>query len=322
MDSQALLDERKRFSCEKLEALRKRVQPLGELRNLPQLCIYATGSFGRQEASRASDLDLFLVHDGDACPKIATTLIAADLIRACRELELPEFSGDGKYLQVHPLSSIQEQLGSNTDDYQNLFTARLLLLLESAPVSEETLYHRVIEKIIDSYYRDYHDHNKEFQPIFLTNDIIRFWKTLCLNYEHRRNRPPGNPREKNKGHLNNLKLKFSRMTTCMSAVMALAQRRTDAPPQAVWEVVQQTPLERLKAVANNIKGGDSVLKQMFDDYAYFLTHTGQPEHEVLQWISHEDNRIEAFCHARSYGDGMFNLLTRAVEPATLRFLVI
>ena len=99
----------------------------------------------------------------------------------------------------------------------------LLLLLESQPVYNEPLYEELLERVIESYYRDYHDHERTFRPIFLINDIIRFWRTLCLNYENRRNRPPEDGREQHKFHLDNFKLKFSRLLTCFSAIILLAK---------------------------------------------------------------------------------------------------
>ena len=123
------------------------------------------------------------------CHVIKKTLLDADLIRAAQELRFPDFSNDGEYLEVHYIDDILNNLGGPRDDFQNHFTARLLLLLESRPLYNESFYENVMKKIIYSYYRDYHDHEDSFSPIFLINDIIRFWRTLCLNYEHRRESP-------------------------------------------------------------------------------------------------------------------------------------
>src|ERR1041384_1802649 len=60
-------------------------------------CVYATGSFGRNEASSHSDVDLFIV--GGAGDKEARTLsgldeicLKAELIEATRNLAIPDFS--------------------------------------------------------------------------------------------------------------------------------------------------------------------------------------------------------------------------------------
>src|SRR5438309_1594126 len=59
-------------------------------------------------------------------------------------------------------------------------------LLESQPLSDAAIYERLLEQIIGFYYRDFADHADDFLPIFLINDILRFWRTLTLNYEHHR----------------------------------------------------------------------------------------------------------------------------------------
>ncbi len=98
----------------------------------------------------------------------------------------PTFSGDGKYLEVLSVSEMEAVLGSPRDDSLNAFTARMLLLLESQPLDYEELYETLLKRIIGFYYRDFPDHEAEFVPVFLLNDILRFWRTLTLNYEHHR----------------------------------------------------------------------------------------------------------------------------------------
>jgi hypothetical protein len=126
--------QRREFSEKKLGELRGRIAAEApELKQCPNLCVYATGSFARLDASQHSDLDLFFVSTPGTAPvtRIQQTLINADLIRLCRNLGLPDFSGDALYLQIHQSQELIEELGSQKEDYANLFTARLLLLLES-----------------------------------------------------------------------------------------------------------------------------------------------------------------------------------------------
>ena len=203
-DEFAVIDERRRFSERRLEAIRSEIDKLPVIHDLTELCIYVTGSFGRLEASEHSDLDVFFVHGGSSCspvPRIKKTLLDADLIRAVQKLEFPQFSNDGEYLVVHYIEDIIDNLGGPKDDFQNHFTARLLLLLESKSLFNSDFYKQVMKRIVDSYFRDYGDHDDSFRPVFLINDIIRFWRTLCLNYEHRRNRPDDDESKKNKNHL-------------------------------------------------------------------------------------------------------------------------
>lgn len=67
---------------------------------------------------------------GKAFSRLDEICLEADLIRACRALKLPEFSGDGKYLVKYTIAELKDAIGQPEDDAQNTFTARLLLLLE------------------------------------------------------------------------------------------------------------------------------------------------------------------------------------------------
>ena len=171
-----ILEARTNHSKQMLERIRTEIDSIEELKSEPNLSIYVTGSYGRLEASATSDLDPFFVYDDSegtsSLSEISEILISARLIKICRTLELPEFSNEGQYLEVHSLNSMLKYLGGPEDDYRNYFTARLLLLLESQPLCNEEAYLKIIERIIEEYFRDYSTHERDFRPIFLVNDIL------------------------------------------------------------------------------------------------------------------------------------------------------
>ena len=325
MSGAELLSQRKEWSLCKLTSFKTEVASLDDINTHTDLCIYVTGSFGRLEASSESDLDLFFIKAGTQADEpmshIDKTLMDASLIQACRRMNFPEFSGDGKYLEIHHLQDITKNLGGRSDDFDNSFTARLLLLLESLPVYNDALYDDFIQEITKAYFRDYPDHENNFRPTFLVNDIIRFWKTLCLNYEHSRNEPNRDEVEIRKSQLKNLKLKFSRMLTCFSLVIPLAVPRTSMEPETCVALMQERPLERLRIVAEN-SGHSELWDTLAEDYGWFLNLTGQPQDDVLDWVGSSDNRIQAFGRARQFGDRMYSLLTEVASPEARRYLVI
>lgn len=166
-------------------------------------CVYITGSFGRCEASTHSDLDLFIAgknngkpvpepdgKEGSLLSRLDEICIKADLIEVTRGLKIQEFSGDGRYLTHYSVSELTKTLGTPEDDVTNTFTARLLLLLESRPLLESNVYDQIIEEVVVAYWRDYEDHKTSFIPAFLANDILRLWRTFCVNYEARSKRAP------------------------------------------------------------------------------------------------------------------------------------
>lgn len=325
--SQDLITGRAEFCNQQLTKLRAAVSELPDVEGLDDLCIYVTGSYGRFEASQESDLDLFFVRLGsketNSISKIQKTLMDAALIKKCRELGYPDFSGYGEYLEVHYLDDMIQHLGSPDDDYQNLFTARLLLLLESTWIYNEKVYKKVLEEIISTYFRDYHDHEKDFLPLFLVNDIIRFWKTLCLNYEHRRNRQTDNLEEKNNTHLKNLKLKFSRLMTCFSAISELCAVGSPQTHSHVLEIVQTKPIDRIKRLEAIDTVSEDDISKIIEQYKWFMEFTGQPKSAQIENICDRSNRDLAFDRARTFGESMHRLISNsAAGTDTLRYLMI
>ncbi|HEX9167311.1 MAG TPA: nucleotidyltransferase domain-containing protein [Roseiarcus sp.] len=186
------LENRRSFTTIRLSNLRSLLVE-AEARAKDKACVCATGSFGRGEASTHSDLDLFIVGKDDqvgsnaernpprsALRRLDEICVKANLIHATRELDFPEFSGDGEYLGHYALSDLTKTLGKRQDDVTNTFTARLFLLLESCPLVGEAVYEEVVEEVISVYWRDYEDHRADFVPAFLTNDILRLWRTVFV----------------------------------------------------------------------------------------------------------------------------------------------
>jgi predicted nucleotidyltransferase len=319
---QSQIELRKKHSKENIEIISSALKKKDSLKNSSNLCIYVTGSYGREEGGENSDLDIFLIdtakNAGNRTSRIKKTLIDADLIQLTKELGFPEFSGDGEYLKIHSLKEIKDNLGSPKDDYENYFTARMLLLLESKAIFNSKKYKDTISTLIEAYYVDYHDHTGNFLPVFLVNDIIRFWKTLCLNYEHRRNRS-GN---KSKGHLKNLKLKNSRMLTCFSAILWIISKGQVCSQENIMYMFNVSPLERLLEVRLALDRNKSLVDKIVENYEWFLEKTNRTESEVLEWISDQDNRVIAFAKAKEIGDSIYKSMQKLDKNNYIRYIVV
>jgi predicted nucleotidyltransferase len=316
------------YSKVRLNVLKDHISKIDEL-SKNSLCIYTTGSYGRHEASENSDLDLFFLDAEEEKPtsNIDKMLINAEVIKICRAMKLPEFSKDGGYLTIHNIGDILANLGSPTDDFKNYFTARMLLLLESKPIYNERLHSNCIRKIIERYFFDFHDHSKNFKAIFLANDIIRFWKTLCLNYEHGRHRKviEGNSDSvKNKivAHSKNLKLKFSRKLTCFSFIIQLADFKGSITQDDLLNMCMLTPVERLMAVKQNNSQIADKVQNALNTYQWFIDRTQIPSEELLSWISDAKARHEAFDKSKQFADELFYILESVDKQNLLSKLLI
>jgi predicted nucleotidyltransferase len=279
-------------------------------------CVYATGSFGRGEASAHSDLDLFIVgkvnREGERLLKrLDEICIKADLIEVTRKLAIQDFSGDGKYLEFYTAQGFTKTLGTPEDDVTNTFTARLLLLLESCPLLESAVYEDVTGDVIAAYWRDYEDHKGDFIPACLANDILRLWRTFCVNYEAGTERQPDPA--KAKGKLKNYKLKHSRLLTCYSALLYLLavynNQNTVAPSDAV-AMIRKTPTERLQWLLSEPGLVDTRPKiaRLLEQYESFLRATNAPEPDLIKRFLDKSTSREYITSAYAFGDTVFEVL--------------
>jgi predicted nucleotidyltransferase len=274
-------------------------------------CVYATGSFGRLDSGPESDLDLFIVIETDADAPEKPLLSAVDeiklkseLISAAEKNKVAKFDGGGRFLTSHTIESFTKWLGSNEDDFRNTLTGRMLMLLESKPLIGNATYRKTINLVVEKYFRDYAGHENEFIPSFLFNDIIRMWRTFCVNYEFYRK--DGDSRNK----IKNLKLKFSRMLTCYSGIvylMAVYARDDRVQPDDVRAMVAISPTERLEAIAADDFGttGEiaATLKKAVESaltgYSEFLELTHQGSRKAVKIY----NTDEAMWQEKSYDFG-------------------
>lgn len=329
------MGERKLYSTERLQELRVRLAGVRELVGEHPLCIYATGSYGRLEAWRSSDIDLFLIHDSDLddsgaeipVPTLTLIPLFARLIEITEDLNFPPFSGDGKYLTVGSVAKMESVLGSPQDDSINAFTSRMLLLLESQPLYDENLYDQLLERIIGFYYRDFQDHPDDFVPSFLINDILRFWRTLTLNYEHDRLKLKGLIGDdlehgKAKSALKNYKLKFSRLATCYSMIASLVAEKAPVTSSRVLELCRTVPMDRFRDLGDRFEQATEVVGQLQSKYETFLGQVQRDESDLLATFSRKDFRREALSDADEFGGLIYQLLESVAQPGRLRYLVV
>ncbi len=290
-----VIEERRKFSDGRFERLRESLIKATEI-CADKACVYATGSFGRREAGEFSDIDLFIVSlcDGDGksdrgrLSRLDEILLKAELIRATRELSFPEFSQDGRFLQHHTSRRLIQATGNPNDDAENTFTARLLLLLESRPLAGSGVHSKIIDDVIAIYWREFSGHYDRFMPTYLANDIIRYWRTLCLNYEASTSEQTSRDRAKRK--IKNYKLKHSRMLTCYSAILFLLHVYSSNKTVTVSDVqamVSLTPTERVEFVARKLGDSESSsnIRSFLGLYEHFLDVTSASEEELIKLFS-------------------------------------
>lgn len=268
LQSHPSLTERRQRSQAHVDRVRRVLSESAIIRDT-RLAIFCAGSLARMESGTKSDLDLFVTAadsaGGDLSKRLFQITLFSELMKINEQLDFPPFSNDGEYLKVYFMDDLTSRIGSPRDDSDNLFTTRMLLMLESQPIAHEHIYRQHLHKILELYYRDLNS-TSQFRPIFLLNDLLRYWRTMCLNYEERRHARDSPFRKKN------VNLRFSRMLTVFGTVLPLIAEPADSVPK-LKSLCAQTPLERL-ATGLDLLGDENLVdrwRSILDVYEEFLS---------------------------------------------------
>jgi hypothetical protein len=289
----------------------------------PNVTVYATGSLGRAEIGEHSDLDVFIIDcgsDEDRLRNLDRIELLAALIEASRGAGFREFSGDGQFLEVHRLEDLQTFLGTRQDEHRNVFTARMLLLMESRCLLGRGCYDQAVEQMLDMYWRD-DKAGRPFVPTFLINDILRYWRVLCLSYESEEARG----RDWADRRLANLKLRFNRAWLCFNALAYLLFGVVDdnAPREHARRLASRTPVERLVEIAAAVPDARRPIERLLALYADFLRQSGGTKAQNLTWVSDDGNYDRARKAGRKFGDELAELVRILGDRAgQTRFLLV
>lgn len=255
------IQKRKRTSQAKLDRARELFLADPVLSKNSDICIFAAGSLGRLDSGLTSDLDLFVTTMGEKnVGRLDEILYFSSILRLNEALEYEAPSNDGEFLKIFHVSENEGKVGSANDDIENWFTTRMLLLLESNCIYNETAYHNHKKAILDFYFRDSTGQEK-FRPVFLLNDILRYWRTLCLNYEQKaRTSPTASWKKKN------FNLKFSRLLSVFGTVLPLIMMN-EVTAEKIELLSSRTPMDRL---ADGLDALDA--PELLSDFQVFLNH--------------------------------------------------
>lgn len=144
--------------------------------------VLALGSLARLEASRESDFDyLVVMHRLPSDVRTGRRLIdAAEDVRTGLDLEAP--GRTGLFARVISAPDLTENIGLE-DDTNITHSLRILTLEESASVYRPDLHEQLLRAILDRYLADAEGARV---PRFLINDVIRYWRTLAVDYQAKR----------------------------------------------------------------------------------------------------------------------------------------
>lgn len=340
MTQQVEIDRRLSYSGEKLNEVRDTLKSLvtGAISdNIPydSYSVYATGSFGRYEASKGSDLDTFIVgvpysRDGKPnFPKLDQKILIGRIIEAIRQVGLPDLDRDGEFIRYYSTEDLVKNIGLPDDEVENTFTARLLLLLESTHVSSQEAHDVVLEHVIGTYWRDYDQYADSFRPTFVMNDILKYWRVLCVDYESKMTADYSDIEDRRLSRKSkNLKLRYNRMMTCFSAIAAFADiygKHKTIPPEKAFEICKMSPIQRLKAIGGGSNNAEvrKLVEKLILDYGIFLELSARGKEQMQKHFSLPDKFEEERKRADTFGGHFYELIKISCSHTDLfRYLIV
>lgn len=244
--------------------------------NLPNtiVTLAVAGSLGRMDAAaHVSDCDLLVVLS-DAALNNATEANEAyeGVWGILNPLNLQPPKPTGTFSRPTSIEQLcdKQNIGAANEDMHS-FAKRLLLLLETQPVYKSDGYEAVVDAVIKSYAEEYvaRDPRKEWG--FLINDLIRYFRSLCVNYQW------DFENEHGKWPLRNIKLRHSRLIMYGGLLMLLGECSREREDKVTWlkNRLNLTPLERIAlAYAEN---QDTNFFRLAGFYDTFLGMLSNPE---------------------------------------------
>lgn len=148
----------------------------------------------------------------------------------------------------------------------------------------------------------------------ILNDLLRYWRAVCLNYEERRHGANRKFREKN------VNLKFSRMLTVFGTVLPLVAKPigTDVDLDTLCE---KTPLERLATGLDWLRDSGLTARWsgILDGYEEFLTWKENPDVETFL----TENKGLVNRRAEELSAFLYDALThKTIRPELRRTLIL
>lgn len=275
------------------------------------------GSLARREFTSGSDIDWTLIVDGQA--NAGHLKLVNDTRKKFQENGFKDPGSSGVFGQVSFSHELIHHIGGQADTNANL-TKRVLLLLESSKINfgegtgEGTAYDRIINGILGQYIE--HDSglnsNREAIPRFLLNDIVRFWRTMCVDFAYKQKEQGGD-----KWALRNIKLRVSRkMLFVKGLLMCLSHygQGHDKPAliESLKAMVKQPPIELLINSIAKFDLDKSAIIQVVNCYEGFLTKLADENlRKELERLNMEEiYQSDVFINLRTLSDELQTALNK------------
>jgi predicted nucleotidyltransferase len=229
---------------------------LSDICSCNEVSVAANGSIARMEFSSESDLDYSIIVSGErSCDCLQEIHIKVQQFCKSKGIRLP--AQDGAFGTHIAIESLYKTIGGKDDTNENL-TRRLLTLLEATALDGGDQLNEIRGRILDRYLERLTPKNV---ARFLLNDIIRYYRTMCVDFEYktRGGKSWGDRR---------IKLSYSRKLIYLSGILAVLDAvgttRDEIRSQLLGSF-SSTPIERIARIL-----GPEQSTKILGHYEYFL----------------------------------------------------
>jgi hypothetical protein len=257
-----------------------RVELMRQFGNRQDIIVGVNGSYARQEVTPGSDVDIFFLSTANVEPAQEAQLA---FLPKLATLGFRPPSEGGVFENPWPISTLRDNIGG-LEDTNDTITRRMLFLLEGEWLCNESDFDRARTEIIHAYVPEATREGRICR--FLLNDIVRYWRTICVDYEQKI-RFRGKARA-----IRLIKLRFSRMLLYFAGVLAVAetyQLPADAKRAELDRLLRLPAINRVRQVT----GADSEKGTAL--YCEFLSELADPAvRDQLEKVSPEGEATQAF----------------------------
>jgi len=250
-----------------------------------EINVIVFGSLARKEFTSGSDIDWTLLVDGKANPQHLNIAQAFKKELENKEIEGLKVKGPtagGTFGGLAFSHDIIHNIGGNDDTNKNT-TQRILLLLESSPIGpchgDNNAHERVIQGVLNRYIIEDRPATtgEKKVPRFLLNDIVRYWRTMAVDFGHKRRQ-----REWKGSALRTVKLRMSRkliyvsgMLACFACAMDESLNHEDSSNIVDYlsQILKQSPLDIISSIVLSHDRHEQLylsIKAVMDNYDNFL----------------------------------------------------
>ncbi|MDI9637623.1 hypothetical protein QQ054_02175 [Oscillatoria amoena NRMC-F 0135] len=236
------------------------------------ITIAAAGSLGRMEANReVSDADLIiLLSDNIELDSQEATEIYNSIWEILNPLKLERPKATGVFAKPINQKQLLSSIGKADEEYAT-YGKRLLLILETQPLYRDASYTQVINAIIERYADKYVKQDSKKEWTLLLNDLIRYFRSLAVNYQWDFNN------DVEKWAIRNIKLRHSRLVMYSGLLMLIGEASKVRVDKVNWlqEKLKMTPLERIAWVYE--RNEDWSFHRVIGHYNTFILNMNDPK---------------------------------------------